>query len=162
MAAYGGVDEVNALLGLLLAEPAAELDEPTRALVRGLQNDLFDVGADLCLPQKTDEKAGQVLRVRAEQVQRLEQAIDERTERLEPLHSFILPGGTRAAAWCHLARTVCRRAERDVATLARAEAINPQVLIYLNRLSDLLFVLARTLNRHGQDDVLWQPGKNQE
>ena len=160
VAAYGSVDELNAVLGLLLAQTAAGPDAAEFAeLVRGIQNDLFDVGADLCRPQPADEAAGQRLRVRPEQAQRLEAAIDRFNNRLEPLKSFVLPGGSAAAAWCHLARTVCRRAERDVVTLARVEPINPQVLIYLNRLSDLLFVLARVSNRDGREDVLWVPGK---
>jgi cob(I)alamin adenosyltransferase len=99
------------------------------------------------------------LRVRAEQVLRLEAAIDRFNANLQPLRSFVLPGGSPAAAWCHLARTVCRRAERDVVALMRSETINVQVLIYLNRLSDLLFVLARVANQNGQQDVLWLPGK---
>ena len=156
VAAYGSVDELNAVLGLLVSHhpQAPEID-----LLRSIQNDLFDVGADLCLPQSAGEAAGMRLRVRAEQAERLEQAIDRLNASLAPLSSFILPGGEAAAAWCHLARTVCRRAERDVVTLARNESINPQVIIYLNRLSDLLFVLARVYNNNGQDDVLWQPGK---
>ena len=93
------------------------------------------------------------------QATRLEGAIDRLNARLQPLRSFVLPGGSRASAWCHLARTVCRRAERDVITLDHHEALNAAVLIYLNRLSDLLFVLARVYNNNGQDDVLWQPGK---
>jgi cob(I)alamin adenosyltransferase len=158
VAAYGSVDELNALLGVLLANhpDVAEAD-----LLRGVQNDLFDLGADLCLPQPADEQGGQRLRVREEQSLRLEAAIDRLNAGLKPLTSFILPGGHPAAAWCHLARTVCRRAERDVVTLARDEPINPQVIIYLNRLSDLLFVLARYLNDQGQGDVLWVPGKTQ-
>src|SRR5207248_1207587 len=159
--AYGSVDELNAVLGLLLAYA----DEPGLApeqgdLIRGVQNDLFDVGADLCLPQTEGEAPGQVLRVRPEQAVRLEAAIDRLNERLQPLTSFVLPGGSRAAAWCHLARTVCRRAEREVVTLAHGEAVNPQVVVYLNRLSDLLFVLARVLNDGGRADVLWVPGKS--
>jgi cob(I)alamin adenosyltransferase len=155
VAAYGAVDELNAVLGLLLAQcPGA----PEADLLRGVQNDLFDVGADLCVPQPSDEAAGARLRVRAEQAARLETAIDRLNEPLAPLHSFVLPGGSPAAAWCHLARTVCRRAERDVVTLARAEPVNPQVVIYLNRLSDLLFVLARVYNANGAKDVLWVPG----
>jgi cob(I)alamin adenosyltransferase len=160
VAAYGSVDELNAVLGLLLVQAASELDDETRQLIRAIQNDLFDVGADLCLPEKLDEKPGKVLRVLAEQAERLEKAIDVRNERLQPLRSFILPGGTPAAAWCHLARTVCRRAERDVVTLARQEPVNPQVVIYLNRLSDLMFVMSRSLNNQGQDDVLWRPGNS--
>ena len=157
VAAYGSVDELNALLGIFLVQLA---NEPTFAeLIRSVQNDLFDVGADLCLPQQVAENA---LRIRAEQADRLEKAIDQLNERLEPLRSFVLPGGASSAAWCHLARTVCRRAERDVVTLARTETVNPQVIIYLNRLSDLLFVLARVCNDDGKGDVLWVPGKTQQ
>jgi cob(I)alamin adenosyltransferase len=157
VAAYGTVDELNALLGVLLAsQPAvAEAD-----LLRTIQNDLFDVGADLCVPQPAGEQPGQRLRVGEVQWQRLEAAIDRLNADLTPLKSFVLPGGEPAAAWCHLARTVCRRAERDVVTLAHTETINPNVVIYLNRLSDLLFVLARVLNCSGQGDVLWVPGKS--
>jgi cob(I)alamin adenosyltransferase len=156
VAAYGAVDELNAVLGILLT---LELDAELPPLLRSIQNDLFDVGADLCVPQTADETPGQRLRVRAEQAACLEGAIDHYNEPLKPLRSFVLPGGTPAAAWFHLARTVCRRAERDAVTLARAESINPQVVIYLNRLSDLLFVLARSANDQGNGDVLWVPGK---
>jgi cob(I)alamin adenosyltransferase len=156
VAAYGCVDEVNAILGLLLADNN-QVPEPE--LLRGIQNDLFDVGADLCLPQAAEEKPGNHLRVQSAQAERLEQAIDRLNAGLKPLTSFVLPGGRPAAAWCHLARTVCRRAERDVVTLARSEPVNPQVIVYLNRLSDLLFVLARCCNSNGQEDVLWVPGK---
>jgi cob(I)alamin adenosyltransferase len=158
VAAYGGVDELNAVLGLLVSHfpQVAEIE-----LIRSIQNDLFDVGADLCLPQSADEKPGAHLRVRAEQPERLEHAIDRLNANLAPLTSFILPGGQAAAARCHLARTVCRRAEREVVTLARSETINPQVVVYLNRLSDLLFVLSRIYNNNGRDDILWQPGQTQ-
>jgi cob(I)alamin adenosyltransferase len=156
--AYGAVDELNAVLGLLLASAP---DQPEADLLRSVQNDLFDVGADLCVPQAADEAPGARLRVRPEQATRLEQAIDRLNEPLKPLTSFVLPGGGPAAAWCHFARTVCRRAERDVVTLQRTEPVNPAVLVYLNRLSDLLFVLARAYNSHGPGDVLWQPGKTQ-
>lgn len=158
--AYGSVDELNAVLGLV-ASSASPLDDSCQQLLKSIQNDLFDVGADLCLPETPDEPPDKVLRVSAHQAQRLEQAIDRLNERLQPLHSFVLPGGASCAAWCHLARTVCRRAERDVVTLARKETVNPQVVIYLNRLSDLLFVLARISNNDGKNDVLWTPGKNQ-
>jgi cob(I)alamin adenosyltransferase len=158
VAAYGAVDELNAALGLLLAHhPAA----PETDLLRGIQNDLFDVGADLCVPQPPDEQPGARLRVRPGQSARLEAAIDRLNAPLAPLTSFVLPGGQPPAAWCHLARTVCRRAERDVVTLSHAESVNPEVIVYLNRLSDLLFVLARVYNNNGRDDVLWQPGKTQ-
>lgn len=159
VAAYGGVDELNAALGMLRA---SQPDFPEIELLRLIQNDLFDVGADLCVPQAADEAAGQRLRVRPEQAARLEAAIDRINERLTPLTSFVLPGGTPAAAWCHLARTVCRRVERDVVTLARTETVNAEVIVYLNRLSDLLFVLARALNDDGKADVLWVPGKGSQ
>jgi cob(I)alamin adenosyltransferase len=155
VAAYGSVDELNSVLGLLLL-----LQPPEADLLRSIQNDLFDVGADLCVPPTAGEKEGQCLRVRPEQAARLEPAIDRLNAGLKPLTSFVLPGGQPAAAWCHLARTVCRRAERDVVSLARTETVNPQVVVYLNRLSDLLFVLARVYNDGGRDDVLWQPGQN--
>lgn len=155
VAAYGSVDELNALLGMF----ATQMQEAqTLELIRSIQNDLFDVGADLCLPEKEGQTA---LRVRADQATRLEKEIDRLNEGMQPLKSFILPGGNPSAAWCHLARTVCRRAERDVVTLAHVEKINPQVIVYLNRLSDLLFVLARVCNNDGKDDVLWVPGKSQ-
>ena len=158
VAAYGSVDELNAVLGLLRAQHA---DAGEAELLGSIQNDLFDLGADLCLPAKPDEAAGKHLRVQPGLVTRLEAVIDQLNARLTPLHSFVLPGGKPAAAWCHLARTICRRAERDVVTLARTEQINPQVVIYLNRLSDLLFVMARACNEDGKADVLWDPGKSQ-
>jgi cob(I)alamin adenosyltransferase len=154
--AYGQVDELNAVLGLL----AAHAPEP--GLVRSIQNDLFDVGADLCVPPADGEQPGQCLRVTAAQVERLEKAIDRLNGPLEPLKSFVLPGGTPAAAWLHLARTVCRRAERAAVTLARSEPVNPQVVAYLNRLSDLLFVMARSANDGGRADVLWVPGQSRD
>src|SRR5207237_8237728 len=117
-------------LGLLTSHPP---DAPESDLLRSIQNDLFDVGADLCVPQPADEVAGARLRVRPEQAARLEAAIDRLNAPLAPLTSFVLPGGTPAAAWCHLARTVCRRAERDVVTLARGEPVNPEVGAYLTR-----------------------------
>lgn len=146
--AIGTVDELNAVLGLL-AGSAPDLAE--HGLLQSIQNDLFDLGADLCLPATADEQPGQKLRVTAAQAARLESAIDRINADLKPLTSFILPGGSPAAAWCHLARTVCRRAERTVVTLMRSEPINPTVLIYLNRLSDLLFVLGRHFNHQGAE-----------
>jgi cob(I)alamin adenosyltransferase len=145
--AYGEVDELNAVLGLVRAGGAES------ELLRDIQNDLFDVGADLCVPGSGG------LRVTTAQAERLEAAIDLVNERLTPLTSFVLPGGAPAAAWLHLSRTVCRRAERAVVTLMRSEVVNENVLIYLNRLSDLLFVLARAANDDGKGDVLWVPGK---
>lgn len=157
--AYGVVDELNAVIGLVLAQivPFPEAD-----LLRSIQNDLFDLGADLCVPPAANEASGQRLRVTAEQATRLEYAIDRLNAPLLPLKSFVLPGGTPAAAWLHLARTVCRRAERAVVALMKTESVNDQVLIYLNRLSDLLFVLARVANDLGAIDVHWEPGKNAE
>jgi cob(I)alamin adenosyltransferase len=159
VAAYGTVDELNAVLGLLLTlhPRPAESD-----LLQTIQNDLFDVGADLCRPQVPDEAPGARLRVRPDQAERLEQVIDRLNANLSPLTSFVLPGGHPAAAWAHLARTVCRRAEREVVAVAHLEPVNPAVVVYLNRLSDLLFVLARVYNNNGRDDVLWQPGGRQE
>jgi cob(I)alamin adenosyltransferase len=155
--AYGTVDELNSVLGLIVTLLPDYAEVP---LLRQIQNDLFDVGADLCMPQTPSEKPGDALRVTAAQVQALERAIDRLNESLAPLRSFVLPGGTAVAAWLHLARTVCRRAERCVVTLARTEPINPQVTIYLNRLSDLCFVAARAANQQTTGDVLWEPGKH--
>ncbi len=159
VAAYGSVDELNSVLGILLAQSPGM---PEAVLLRTIQNDLFDVGADLCVPLPSPGEEDKKLRVQPNQVERLEKAIDRLNADLEPLKSFVLPGGGASAAWCHLARTVCRRAERDSITLSHSEAINPQVIIYLNRLSDLLFVLARVLNDGGKKDVLWVPGKTRE
>ena len=157
VAAFGEVDELNSVLGLVTANCP---DGPEFALLRRVQNDLFDVGADLCVPHAEGEEAGKSLRVVPAQYERLEQAIDRLNEGLDPLRSFILPGGAAAAAWLHLARTVCRRAERAVVTLTHTEKVNAHALIYLNRLSDFLFVLARVANAGGAGDVLWVPGAN--
>lgn len=153
--AYGTIDEANAALGLvrLHTAQAPEMD----ALLARLQNDLFDLGADLCTPGDGNEGA---LRIQQAQIDRLEAEIDAANEKLKPLDSFILPGGTAASAHLHLARTVTRRAERLMAALALAEPVNPLALVYANRLSDLLFVLARALNQQGQGDILWVPGQN--
>src|SRR5262245_22403980 len=130
VAAYGEVDELNAVIGLVVSTCP---DCPEASFLRNVQNDLFDVGADLCVPPSPQEEAGKALRVTAGQAERLEKAIDRLNENLQPLRSFILPGGTAAAAHLHLARTVCRRAERAVVTLMRDEKVNQQVLVYLNR-----------------------------
>lgn len=152
--AIGDVDELNAAIGLVaVLKPC-----PERELFRTIQNDLFDLGADLCVPMSADETAHPKLRITPQHVERLEQAIDRLNERLTPLTSFVLPGGTSAAAQLHHARAVCRRAERRVVTLMKSQSINQQVLVYLNRLSDLLFVLGRIANDDGQSDVLWVPG----
>jgi cob(I)alamin adenosyltransferase len=158
--AVGAVDELNAVLGLALR---SGVDAEAEDLLRAVQNDLFDLGADLCLPERPrrargNRSARQPLRVTAAQVARLERAIDRFNAPLGTLRSFVLPGGTTASSWLHLGRTVCRRAERRLVTLARAARLNPQALVYLNRLSDLLFVLARRANDGGRADVLWVPG----
>jgi cob(I)alamin adenosyltransferase len=153
IAAIGEVDELNAAIGLAIAAGTLEND-----LLRGIQNDLFDVGADLCIP--VIENEANALRLVPCQAERLEREIDRLNDRLAPLMSFVLPGGSLSAAWLHLARTVCRRAERSVVALMQADPLNPNVLIYLNRLSDLLFVLARAANDDGKSDVLWVPGQS--
>jgi len=158
VASYGSVDELNSMLGLLLAN---HLGMSEWTFLRLIQNDLFDVGADLCCPLAEGEEPGKRLRITSDQVERLEKGIDRLNENMKPLTSFVLPGGSSASAWCHLARTVCRRAEREVVTLSRRDQLNPQTIIYLNRLSDYLFVLARKLNQGGEGDVLWKPGASQ-
>lgn len=156
--AYGSSDELNAVIGVALAQG---VPERWREWLLVIQNDLFDVSADLCIPESPEPAEFTPLRVNAAQVEQLENWIDEVNADLEPLTSFILPGGTSAAAYLHLARTVCRRVEIEVLRLAFDVEINPHVCAYLNRLSDLLFVLARACNDNGKADVLWQPGKSQ-
>ncbi len=155
VAAYGTVDEANAAVGLARLHTGGALD----GMLGRIQNDLFDLGADLCRPE-TDGEKGPALRMTAEQVARLEREIDKINARLAPLNSFVLPGGTPAAAHLHLARTTARRAERGITALAEHEPVNPEAVRYINRLSDLLFVLARHANDDGAQDVLWQPGAN--
>lgn len=159
--AYGTVDELNSHLGVSLA---CQLPDGFGEILQRIQNDLFDVGADLCVPEKSaeEEPESPPLRVCADQVERLENWIDEQNEPLEPLTSFILPGGSEAAARLHLARAVCRRAEIALYRLMERDEVNPQVAIYLNRLSDLLFVMARVANANGTADILWVPGSNRE
>jgi cob(I)alamin adenosyltransferase len=161
VAAYGTVDEANAALGLAIAHLPDSIDQGLRDTMALAQHDLFDCGADLCVPIPNDEQPGNKLRVTAEQVERLEQLIDRYNEPLAPLSSFVLPGGTVASSHLHLARTIVRRAERLVAQLTEAEpdTTNSAVAVYLNRLSDLLFVLARRANDDGDADVPWEPGK---
>lgn len=156
LAAYADVDEANSSIGVALA--VGGLDGDIHALLTGVQNDLFDVGADLCTPIVPDPQYPP-LRITEDYIDRLEGACDSYNERLEPLRSFILPGGTPAAALLHVARTVTRRAERSTweAIETYGDAINPLTATYLNRLSDLLFILARTANAE-QGDVMWQPG----
>jgi cob(I)alamin adenosyltransferase len=155
VAAYGTVDEANAAIGIARLHADAESD----AMLGRIQNDLFDLGADLCTPEGGRRSAG-ALRILAAQVERLEREIDAMNAALPPLDSFILPGGTAVAAYLHLARTVTRRAERLVSELAQAEPVNPEALKYLNRLSDHLFVVGRRVNDNGARDVLWVPGAN--
>lgn len=152
--AYGTVDETNSVIGLARLHTTGEHDE----MLRRIQHDLFDVGADLATPYGKGRDKG--LRITDVQVKRLENEIDQLNERLSPLTSFILPGGPPAAAYLHLARTVARRAERVVCALATVERINPASIRYLNRLSDFLFVLARIECNGGKSDVLWEPGIN--
>ena len=152
--AYGTVDEANAVIGLARLHTMAA-EEADRQLAR-IQNDLFDLGADLCVPEAKGQAGN--LRIVQGQVDRLEDEIDAMNAELAPLTSFILPGGSPAAAHLHHARTVVRRAERLICLLAESETINPLAIAYANRLSDHLFVFARHLNHHGTKDVLWVPG----
>jgi cob(I)alamin adenosyltransferase len=155
--AYGTVDEANATIGLARLHVAAGVDADADAMLERIQNELFDLGADLCTPEDGRRAAG-ALRIVAAQVARLEREIDAMNAGLQPLQSFILPGGSPGAAYLHLARTVTRRAERLTCALAAAEKVNPEAIKYLNRLSDHLFVLGRRVNDNGAKDVLWQPG----
>ncbi len=162
VAAFGTVDEANAAIGLARLHVDAAADADADAMLGRIQNDLFDLGADLCTPEDgrrgADKGNAGALRILAAQVERLEHEIDAMNATLRPLNSFILPGGSAAAAYLHLARTITRRAERLVGELAAAERVNPEALKYLNRLSDHLFVLGRRLNDNGACDVLWVPG----
>jgi cob(I)alamin adenosyltransferase len=158
IASYGTVDETNAAIGVarLHLKDVRELD----AMLAMIQNDLFDLGADLSLPQR--EGKAERLRVVASQVERLERDIDSMNEKLAPLTSFVLPGGTPGAAYLHLARTICRRAERMMVELASRpdEPVSEAAISYMNRLSDFLFVASRAANGNGAGDVLWVPGQN--
>lgn len=157
VAGYGTVDETSSVLGLARAQ---DPEGPLAGLIAEIQNDLFDLGSDLCVPGQ----AGEALRLPGDYTARLEAHIDALNADLEPLESFVLPGGSMLAAHLHHARTVCRRAERLVTELAELEheagRVNPEVIKYLNRLSDLLFVMARVANDGGRRDLLWQPGGN--
>jgi cob(I)alamin adenosyltransferase len=154
--AYGGVDETNATIGLARLSTAA--NATLDAILARIQNDLFDLGADLATPPSPREAERPRLRILDSQVDRLEAEIDALNGGMEELTSFVLPGGSPAAAALHLARTVCRRAERACVALAEREGVSPAALKYLNRLSDLLFVAARYANDEGRGDVLWSPG----
>ena len=154
VAAYGSTDEANSTIGVVQLHVS---DPEVLKLLRHIQNDLFDVGADLCRPEKPRANSPP-LRITEQQVAWLEKQIDRFNADLAPLNSFVLPGGSAASAYLHLARTVTRRAEREVVRLSAEETVNSAVLHYLNRLSDLLFVLARYLNEKGAGDIRWQPG----
>ena len=154
--ALGSVDEANAAIGLARLHAAGDAD----AMLARIQNDLFDLGADLCRPLSRAKEKHPALRMTQAQVERLEREIDSMNARLKPLDSFVLPGGRPAAAYLHRARTVVRRAERDMTLLAKRAKVNPAAIRYANRLSDHLFVLARHLNDDGAVDVLWLPGAN--
>ena len=160
IAAYGTLDETNSVIGIARLHTAE--DAALDAALSRIQNDLFDVGADLTTPGKGKGPGGARLTVTAAQVDWLEAEIDRLNDELEPLRSFILPGGSAAAAYLHLARTVCRRAERLIAELndKAGESVTPEVLKYVNRLSDFLFVAARHANGKGACNVLWKPGQN--
>jgi len=156
VAAYGDVDEANACIGLARVHAEGEID----AMLSRIQNDMFDLGADLCTPHVEKNLGYEPLRIVAAQVDRLEREIDAMNAELQPLNSFILPAGSALASHLHLARTVARRAERLMTALAEKETVNPEAIKYINRLSDHLFVLARYVSGKGQDDVLWVPGGN--
>ena len=158
--AYGTVDETNATLGMARLHTGG--DPNLDAMLARIQNDLFDLGADLCTPDKGEKLAYEPLRIVQTQVDRLEKEIDELNASLAPLRSFVLPGGAPAAAALHLSRTICRRAERLMVALSRTEgeAVSAPALQYVNRLSDFLFVASRYANLTAGGDVLWTPGKN--
>ena len=168
VSAYGTVDETNAAIGMArvhlagATEPTDEAAVDVDAVLGRIQNDLFDLGADLCLPDRGKPLPYEQLRIMPEQVARLEREIDAMNATLKPLRSFVLPGGTAAAAALHVARTVSRRAERLLVQLAAepAEPVSEAAIRYLNRLSDLLFVASRYVNDRGVGDVLWVPGQN--
>ena len=154
VSAYGNVDELNASIGIITLYANTEL----KRKLKNIQNDLFDIGADLCVP--ISEKNKDRLRLSKNQIETLELEIDKMNSILEPLNSFVLPGGCRSATFLHMARTICRRAERSVVSLRSQEKINDNTLVYLNRLSDWLFVASRVENQENSSEVLWAPGKN--
>ena len=155
--AYGTVDEANAVIGLARAAIGGGGGDADEMLAR-IQNDLFDLGADLCTVMGRTRRGEKALRIVPAQTKRLEREIDAMNAELSPLNSFVLPGGSIGSAWLHLARTVTRRAERKMTQLAARKRVNPEAIAYINRLSDHLFVLARRLNGNGSSDVLWVPG----
>jgi len=157
--AYGTVDETNSVVGLIRLLTGQSAPKVDQTLGR-IQNDLFDLGADLATPETGEDLGYEPLRITDAQVTAIEQAIDVLNAELKPLRSFVLPGGSPAAAYLHLARTVSRRAERLMVELAAREQINPAAVRYMNRLSDYFFVASRYLNEKGEQDVLWVPGQN--
>lgn len=161
VAAYGTVDETNAMIGMARVH-LGPADADMQDRLARIQNDLFDLGADLCVPEGAAKPGHEPLRITAGQVDRLEREIDAMNAELKPLRSFVLPGGSPRAAALHVARTVCRRAERTVVELGAdpREPVSDAALRYLNRLSDFLFVAARYVNQRGEGDVLWVPGQN--
>lgn len=161
IAAYGTVDETNASIGMVRVH-LGDTDPKLDAMLVRIQNDLFDLGADLCVPDRGEKLEYEPLRVTDGQVKRLEQEIDEMNAELKPLRSFVLPGGAPAAAALHMARTISRRAERLMVELAAdaSEPVGAAALKYINRLSDFLFVASRYVNHHASGDVLWVPGQN--
>ncbi len=156
--AIGAVDEANAAIGLVAVHLENGEDDKIAAMLDRIRNDLFDLGADLCRPEATKKEDS--IRMTSAQTARLESEIDALNADLAPLSSFVLPGGSRASAYLHMARTVVRRAERSLTVLASVEPVNVEAVRYINRLSDHLFVLARALNDKGKNDVLWRPGEN--
>lgn len=164
IASYGTVDEANSVLGVVRLHTAGDDMAELDAMLARIQNDMFDLGADLCTPDNGEELAWEPLRIKQGQVDRLEAEIDQLNDKLEPLRSFVLPGGHPAAAYLHQARTVCRRAERHIVELAAipGEQVSLEASTYLNRLSDFMFVASRWVNARHNGDVLWQPGATQD
>ncbi|MFL5260582.1 MAG: cob(I)yrinic acid a,c-diamide adenosyltransferase [Hyphomicrobiales bacterium] len=158
--AYGTVDETNAAVGIARLHTGSPQFRSLDVMLARIQNDLFDLGADLCVPESDRDLGYPPLRIISGQAERLEREIDELNAELQPLRSFVLPGGHPAAAHLHLARTIARRAERLIVELARAEPVSEAVLAFINRLSDFLFVASRWTNARGAGDELWVPGRN--
>ena len=157
--AYGTVDELNSLIGIVTS---LDIDKDLQKSLLKIQNDLFDIGADLCVPKDEKNNDFSPFRFPNNFVLRLENEIDLMNSSIEPIKSFVLPGGSRVSSQFHLCRTTCRRAERYVVELMEKEDINPEVLKYLNRLSDWFFVSARKYNENGKNDILWVPSKNKK
>ena len=153
--AYGTVDELNSILGIVRVKASVKV----KKIISDIQNDLFDLGADLATPEQKKYKFVP-LRITRKQVDRIEKSIDQFNKKLKALNSFVLPGGSESASFLHNARTVARRAETRIVSLSKKENINNDTIRYINRLSDLLFVLSRVENQNGKKDILWKPGKN--